>query len=137
MNDLDIFSESQGGRQGRPSGRRDPRRQGRKQRQRRRNGRAAAFFALAFIVAVFGTAGVLGYAMLDARMNPPDYEGSGTGSVTVQIKEGATGSAIAAALEEHGVVKSAEAFVKVYAKETRASSIQPPSSSKRDAVSHV
>ncbi|OLT33049.1 hypothetical protein BJF79_35305 [Actinomadura sp. CNU-125] len=32
------------------------------------------FFALAFLVAIFGTAGVLGFAMLDNRLNPPDYD---------------------------------------------------------------
>ncbi|MFD0904321.1 endolytic transglycosylase MltG [Actinomadura sediminis] len=124
MNDLDIFSEQQGGRQGRPAGRRDQRRLGKRQK-RRRNGRAAVFFALAFLVAVFGTAGVLGVAMLDNRLNPPDYDGAGTGSVTVQVTEGASGTAIAAALEDHGVVKSARAFLKVWNAETRSSSIQP------------
>ncbi|GGV33463.1 ABC transporter substrate-binding protein [Actinomadura cremea] len=125
MNDLDLFSEPQGGRQGRPAGRRDQRRLRKKQKNRRRNGRAAVFFALAFLVAIFGTAGVLGFAVLDNRLNPPDYDGAGTGSVTVQITEGASGTVIAAALEEHDVVKSARAFVKVWSGETRSSSIQP------------
>lgn len=125
MNDLDIFSEPQGGRQGRPAGRRDQRRLRKRQKRRRRNGRAAVFFALAFLVAVFGTAGVLGVAMLDNRLNPPDYDGAGTGSVTVQVTEGASGTVIAAALEDHGVVKSARAFLKVWNAETRSSSIQP------------
>ncbi|MFV2176102.1 endolytic transglycosylase MltG [Actinomadura sp. LOL_016] len=125
MNDLDLFSEPQGGRQDRPAGRRDQRRLRKKQKNRRRNGRAAVCFALAFLVAIFGTAGVLGFAVLDNRLNPPDYDGAGTGSVTVQITEGASGTVIAAALEEHDVVKSARAFVKVWSGETRSSSIQP------------
>ncbi|QFG26457.1 endolytic transglycosylase MltG [Actinomadura sp. WMMB 499] len=125
MNDLDIFSEPQDGRQGRPANRRDQRRLRKRQKRRRRNGRAAVFFALAFLVAVFGTAGVLGFAVLDNRLNPPDYDGAGTGDVTVQVKDGASGTVIAAALEEHDVVKSARAFVKVWNAETRSSSIQP------------
>ncbi|GAA4129447.1 endolytic transglycosylase MltG [Actinomadura keratinilytica] len=138
MNDLDLFSDpygdgprGQGGydeaprrrRQApRPAGRRAARR---RQRRKRRNSRAAVLFALAFLVAVGGTGGVLGLAWVDARLHPPDYEGAGTGSVTVQIKEGDSGSTIAAALHSHGVVKSARAFVKVYGKEPKAATIQP------------
>ena len=126
MNDLDLFSDPYG--DGPPPerlSRRDRRRVRRRQRRRRRNGRAAALFAMAFLVAVFGTGGVLGYAWLDDKWNPPDYAGKGTGNVTVQIKDGATGAGIGKALEEHEVVKSHRAFVKVYNKETRAPSIQP------------
>ena len=127
MNDLDLFSDPYG--DGRPSdevyGRREQRRVRKRQKRRRRNGRAAALFAMAFLVAVFGTGGVLGYAWLDNKWHPPDYAGQGSGSVTVQIKKGASGSVIGATLEEHRVVKSARAFVKAYNKETRASSIQP------------
>jgi uncharacterized YceG family protein len=128
MNDLDLFSDPY--RDGRPPlddryGRRDQRRVRKRQRRRRRNGRAAALFAMAFLVAVFGTSGVLGYAWLDNKRNPPDYDGQGSGSVTVQVKDGASGLAIGTTLEEHRVVKSARAFVQTYNKETRASSIQP------------
>ncbi|MDL4777265.1 MULTISPECIES: endolytic transglycosylase MltG [Thermomonosporaceae] len=97
----------------------------RKRQRRRRNGRAAALFAMAFIVAIFGTGGVLGVAWLDSRMHPPDYSGGGGGNVTVQIKDGDGGYVIAAALEQHDVVKSSRAFIKVYGKETKAGSIQP------------
>ncbi|MFB4312422.1 endolytic transglycosylase MltG [Actinomadura sp. GTD37] len=127
MNDLDLFSDPY--RDGRPpegrSGRRDQRRVRKRQKRRRRSGRAAALFAMAFLVAVFGTGGVLGYAWLDSKWHPPDYAGQGAGNVTVQIKEGASGSVIGLTLEGHQVVKSARAFVKAYNKETRASSIQP------------
>jgi UPF0755 protein len=131
MNDLDLFSDPYGDPygDGRPAeeqyGRRDRRRVRKRQKRRRRNGRAAALFALAFLVAVFGTGGVLGYAWLDDKRHPPDYAGQGSGNVTVQIKEGASGSVIGATLERHRVVKSSRAFVKAYAREARASSIQP------------
>ncbi|MQY09794.1 endolytic transglycosylase MltG [Actinomadura macrotermitis] len=128
MSDLDLFAEP-GGRGGpqaeEPLSRRAQRRNRRKQQRRRRKGSAAFLFALAFIVAVFGTAGVFGFAWLDNRMHPPDYSGPGAGNVSVQIKEGATGASIATTLQEHDVVKSVRGFMKVYAKETRASSIQP------------
>ncbi|MFC6883079.1 MULTISPECIES: endolytic transglycosylase MltG [Actinomadura] len=131
MNDLNLFSDPYGeGAQQQPyhdepPGRRERRRTRRRQKRRRRNGRAAALFALAFVVAVFGTGGVLGYAWLDNRMHPPDYSGQGGGNVTVQIKDGDSGSVIAVTLQQHRVVKSSRAFLKVYGKETRASGIQP------------
>lgn len=127
MNDLDLFSDPHGdGR--RPDdryGRRDQRRVRKRQKRPRRNGRPAALFAMAFLVAVFGTGGVLGYAWLDNKWHPPDYDGQGSGNVTVQIKDGASGAVIGTTLEEHRVVKSARAFVKAYNKEAKASSIQP------------
>ncbi|WP_018657988.1 endolytic transglycosylase MltG [Actinomadura flavalba] len=133
MSDLDFFPEprDEGGR-GRPQARRRPpprngqqRQRQQRQKRQRRNGKAAFLFALAFLVAIVGTGGVLGYAWLDNRMNPPDYAGAGKANVTVQVKEGATGQAIANTLQSHGVVKSVAAFMKVYAGETRASGIQP------------
>ncbi|WP_433323925.1 endolytic transglycosylase MltG [Spirillospora sp. CA-294931] len=129
MSDLDLFSDPHG--EGRPHPRqhppgRGPQRQARKRQQRRRaNGRAAGLFAMAFVVAVFGTGGLFGYVWLDKRMNPPDYKGEGSGKVTVQVKEGASGSAIASTLQEHDVVKSVRAFMKVYSKEPKATSLQP------------
>jgi len=128
MNDLDLFSDPYG--DGRPPpeerlSRRDQRGVRRPQQRRRPNGRATVLFSLAFLVAVFGTSGVLGYAWLDDKWNPPDYKGRGTGSVTVQIKDGASGVVIGKALEEHEVVKNYRAFVKVFKAEARASSIQP------------
>lgn len=127
MNDLDLFPDPYG--DGRlPEerlGRHDQRRVRKRQKRRKRSGRAAALFAMAFLVAVFGTGGVLGYAWLDNQWHPPDYPGQGSGKVTIQIKEGASGLVIGATLERHRVVKSARAFVKTYNKETRASGIQP------------
>ncbi|POM23242.1 putative aminodeoxychorismate lyase [Actinomadura rubteroloni] len=118
MNDLDLFSE-----QPREERRRRPARV--RQRRKRRSGSAAFLFSMAFLVAVVGTGGVLGAAWLNNRIHPPDYSGAGTGTVTVQVAEGATGRAIGDALQEHGVIRSVAAFLKVYAGETRASSIQP------------
>ncbi|WP_242911241.1 endolytic transglycosylase MltG [Actinomadura terrae] len=127
MNDLDLFSDpyGDGPQPEQQPGRRAQRRVRKKQRRRKGNGRAAALFAMAFIVAVFGTGGVLGAAWLDNKLHPPDYKGAGSGRVTVQIKDGDSGSAIGTTLQEHRVVKSVRAFVKAYGKETRASSIQP------------
>ncbi|WP_067488658.1 endolytic transglycosylase MltG [Actinomadura hibisca] len=128
MNDLDLFSDPYG-RDGQPvdgpPGRRGQRTARKKQRKRKRKNSAVVFFSLAILVAVLGTGGVLGYAFLDNRMNPPDYEGQGAGHVTVQVKEGDLGGTIAATLQKHDVIKSVRAFMKVYANEPDASKIQP------------
>ncbi|GAA2633257.1 endolytic transglycosylase MltG [Actinomadura fulvescens] len=139
MNELDLFSDPHGSD---PYGQgRDPHAQGhltderlsrgaqrqtrKRQKRKRHSGRAAVFFSLAFIVALVGTGGVFGFAWLDKRIHPPDFDGAGAGNVTVQIKEGDSGSAIGATLQSHNVVKSVRAFVKVYGKEPKAGSIQP------------
>ncbi|RFU43163.1 endolytic transglycosylase MltG [Actinomadura logoneensis] len=106
-------------------GRDEQRRSRKRQRRRKGKGRAAVLFALAFLVAIVGTGGVLGYAWLDGRMHPPDYTGAGSGNVIVQVKDGDSGSAIAATLQQHDVVKSVRAFLKVYGHEPKASSLQP------------
>ncbi|XVQ07959.1 endolytic transglycosylase MltG [Spirillospora sp. CA-255316] len=129
MNDLDLFSDSdpygdRGYARG-PEPRRGRRAGRQRQRRRRRNGRAAFLFAMAFLVAVLGTGGVLGVAWVDQRLHPPDYEGQGSGAVTVQIKDGDSGSTIAATLLSHEVVKSTRAFVSVYGKNPKAAGIQP------------
>jgi UPF0755 protein len=54
-----------------------------------------------------------------------DYRGSGTGSVEVVIPAGATGDKIGEALENAGVVKSAETFYQRIVGDDRGGSIQP------------
>jgi UPF0755 protein len=125
MNDLDLFDESPRGGGGGRGGRRGQRQMRKRQRRRRRNGRAAIMFALAFLVAVLGSGGLVGYVTLHDLMVPPDYKGQGSGEVTVQIKDGDSVSMMGDRLEQGQVVKSARAFVKVARTEPRANSIQP------------
>ncbi len=61
----------------------------------------------------------------DLLGGPDDYSGRGTGSVVVEVAEGANGQQIADALAEKDVVKSAEAFYQVSLSDSRAQSIQP------------
>ncbi|MFD4399332.1 endolytic transglycosylase MltG [Kitasatospora sp. NPDC058397] len=81
---------------------------------RRRNGLACALTALA-LVAVFGGAGLAGYAWLQGQRTPPaaaDFAGQGTGSVQVSVPEGAGLSQIASTLVRNGVVASSLAFTR-------------------------
>jgi UPF0755 protein len=54
-----------------------------------------------------------------------DYSGPGTGSVEVSVPAGATGVQIGEALEQAGVVKTAEAFYQESLSDDRSSMIQP------------
>lgn len=56
---------------------------------------------------------------------PEDYEGEGSGEVSVEIPEGAGGVEIGQVLAELEVVASAEAFANVAAADPRSTSIQP------------
>lgn len=56
---------------------------------------------------------------------PEDYEGEGSGEVTVEIPEGAGGGQIGQVLLEADVVASAEAFSNLAAADPRATGIQP------------
>lgn len=95
---------------------------------RRPKGRGATGVVVALVVLVLiGTAGVLGGRALLSRFggSAPDYDGTGTGEVRVQVVKGATASAIAETLENAGVVKSAAAFRAVAREDERALRIQP------------
>lgn len=100
-------------------------RRGRRRKKSRRGRRLAPFIAVAFLVAVVGGGGYVGFTALSGFLNPPDYKGQGTGSVTVQIQEGDSVRQMGGRLEQAHVVKSSGAFYKVAKRDVRATSIQP------------
>ena len=61
----------------------------------------------------------------DRFSSAPDFSGSGTGQVVVQVKPGETAAVVARTLATLGVVKSAEAFRSTAAKDPKSVSIQP------------
>jgi peptidoglycan lytic transglycosylase G len=127
MNDLDLFSDPSpdGHLPADRMGRRAQKAVRRQQRRKRAGGRAAVLFALAFLVAVGGSGLVIGYAVLDGYLHPPDYQGQGTGEVTIEVKDGDLVSQIGTTLEHQQVVKSARAFNAAAKTEPKASTIQP------------
>jgi UPF0755 protein len=78
-----------------------------------------------FLLAVLGGVGLGGRALLSSFSSPADYEGTGTGEVVVQIRQGDTARDIAATLLEKGVVKSIGAFTEAAADDTRSRGLQP------------
>ncbi|WP_344464361.1 endolytic transglycosylase MltG, partial [Kitasatospora kazusensis] len=92
----------------------------------RRNSGACLVVALALVGGVAG-AGWWGYGFYQSHFGPPpDYKGSGTGSVSVEIKAG-SGEQMGATLQASDVVKSVKAFVAAFTNNSKAGSIQPGS----------
>ncbi|MFD8708228.1 endolytic transglycosylase MltG [Kitasatospora sp. NPDC059648] len=91
----------------------------------RRNGGACLVVALV-LVGLLGGAGWWGYGFYQDHFGPPpDFTGEGTGSVQVEVKQGAVGGQIGLALKNAGVVKSVDAFTKACDAEPKCGTIQP------------
>lgn len=97
--------------------------------RRRRAGRSCLLLVVLMVVALTGA----GYAVSKVaevslpgvKQSDPDYSGAGSGSVTIVVKEGDTGGAIAATLLKAGVVKSTGAFVQAASASRDFGSVQP------------
>lgn len=95
----------------------------------RKHGKGTA--ALKLVVALLVVVGLLAGAAFAAKAvlqrDPaaPDYSGSGTGEVVVQVKPGENLTAVGATLLGKGVVKSREAFRKATLDEPDATKLQP------------
>ncbi len=99
------------------------------QRRRRRRRRTIIAVALSLVLVVgLGVGGFLVIRPLledrgDSRAQ--DFPGPGSGSVSVTIEQGATGTAMADTLVDAGVVASREAFVQAFNANPDAAQIQP------------
>ncbi|MFB7082322.1 endolytic transglycosylase MltG [Streptomyces sp. NPDC056308] len=72
-----------------------------------------------------GGVGYLGYTYWQDKFGPaPDYAGTGTGDVEVEITKGALGYDIGNILKQKGVVKSVDAFVAAQNENPKGKSIQ-------------
>ncbi|MGA5699486.1 endolytic transglycosylase MltG [Peterkaempfera bronchialis] len=77
------------------------------------------------LVGILGGGGYYGYTFYQGHFGPPpDFTGKGTGSVQVEIPDGASGTQMGVELKKAGVVKSVDAFVKAYTAEKKAVNIQ-------------
>ncbi|WP_188310081.1 endolytic transglycosylase MltG [Streptomyces sp. CBMA123] len=90
----------------------------------RRNSGACLVVALV-LFGLLGGAGWWGYGFYKDHFGPPpDFTGEGTGSVQVEVKQGAVGGQIGATLKAAGVVKSVDAFTKACDAEPKCGTIQ-------------
>ncbi|WP_124039413.1 endolytic transglycosylase MltG [Neoactinobaculum massilliense] len=89
----------------------------------------SGWFALcivALVVVIITAAAVITVPMVTGGTKiVSDYEGTGSGSVTVTVPDGATGTEIANILSDEGVVATPGAFIKAFNADGRSSSIQP------------
>ncbi|MFE5243146.1 MULTISPECIES: endolytic transglycosylase MltG [unclassified Streptomyces] len=95
-----------------------------KGKKKSRNG-CACLGVAAVLVGGLGGVGYFGYSYYQSQFGEaPDYTGSGSGSVQVEIPEGALGYEIANTLKKAGVVKSVDAFISAQNGNPKGKSIQ-------------
>ena len=70
---------------------------------------------------------VAGSMLIRSYLGPTDFEGAGSGSVTVRIEPGASAGRVAEVLAGAGVVASPQAFVNVTEKRAKSGSLRPGS----------
>ncbi|MCL7458447.1 endolytic transglycosylase MltG [Micromonospora sp. MSM11] len=91
-------------------------------------GRGKTVLALLLAFVLLGTIGggaFYGFDRVQGYFVTPDYDGAGTGEVTVEIKQGALIADMANALVAADVVKSAKAFIEAAEGNARSKNIQP------------
>ncbi|KAB1916769.1 endolytic transglycosylase MltG [Micromonospora noduli] len=123
IDDLDLgFDEPERGEKGRH------RRGFRKGKGKSGGGRGKTFLALLMALLLLGTIGGGAFYGFDRIQNyfvTPDYDGSGAGEITVEIKNGALLADMADALVAADVVKSQKAFIEAAEANSRSKNIQP------------
>lgn len=111
------------------TGDRPPRRQRRAAEKRRKRRRRRTLFILFISLVVVGGAIGGAYAglkpMIASLTAPKDWTGTGTGSIEVQVPNGASGAQIGTVLAKAGVVKTAKAFADAAGNDPRSQGIQP------------
>lgn len=113
MSDLGLTMDTE------PRSRRRGKNGGSRGRRKDKRGRSgcAVFVAFSIVIALIATGGWYAYGFIKDRFGPPpDYSGSGTEgtSVVVIVKPGWVASQIGNELKRAQVVKSVDAFTKVY-----------------------
>jgi uncharacterized YceG family protein len=130
MSNTDFWGEEEpprrgsgGGRLSAVQSRQDTSSKRKREKRKRRGGGAAVMAALLFLVVVLGGGGYFGYTKLKNYMQPADYEGPGTGSVTIEVAKGDFTTKVGQTLQKRDVVKSVKAFTQEAG--TKLTSLQP------------
>ncbi|HEX7744070.1 MAG TPA: endolytic transglycosylase MltG [Micromonosporaceae bacterium] len=122
IDELDlVFDEQERGRKGRH-------RRGGARDRNRRGARAKTVVALLMAFLLLGTLGAgawYGFDRVQGFFLTPDYEGTGTGQLTIEVKPGQTIAEIGNTLVTAGVVKSTKAFIEAAKANPQSQKIQP------------
>ncbi|TDC73261.1 endolytic transglycosylase MltG [Micromonospora sp. KC606] len=122
IDDLDLgFDEQERGEKGRH-------RRGFRKRNSKSGGAGKTVFALVMALVLLGGIGGGAFYGFDRIQNyfvTPDYDGTGKGDTTVEVKQGALIADIGDALVAADVVKSTKAFIEAAEANSRAKNIQP------------
>jgi UPF0755 protein len=122
IDELDLAFDEHAER-GRPRHRRGGRKSG--AQGGKTGGRSAVAFLMAFILlAVLGGGAYLGYSKIRGFFTAADYDGEGTGTVQVQIKDNSTLTDMGNVLVDADVVKSTKAFTDAAEENPRGKNIQ-------------
>jgi UPF0755 protein len=90
-----------------------------------RSGRSAVAFLMAFVLlAVLGGGVYFGYSKIKGFFTAADYDGAGTGTVQVEIKDNSTLTEMGNVLVDADVVKSTKAFTDAAEENPRGKNIQ-------------
>ncbi|AQU69668.1 endolytic transglycosylase MltG [Streptomyces niveus] len=96
-----------------------------KSKKKRRGGGACLVASLVLVAGVAG-GGYYAYQFWQERFGPPaDFSGAGTGTVQVEIPQGAGLAEMGGLLKKSGVVKSAQAFIDAAGEHPKGKAIQP------------
>ena len=99
-------------------------------------GKSAVAFLMAFILlAVLGGGAYLGYSKIKGLFTAADYDGAGTGTVQIVIKDNDTISAMGDTLVDADVVKSTAAFVDAANANPQGKNIRPGTYNMRKQMS--
>ncbi|GAC1445038.1 MAG: endolytic transglycosylase MltG [Mycobacteriales bacterium] len=95
-------------------------------RQKRRLPRLVAVLVVLVALALLGVTAAYGVSKIRSHFgSAPDYAGSGSGQVVIQVNDGESAFGLAPRLVQLDVVKSAAAFRKAAAADTKATDLQP------------
>src|SRR4051812_2361839 len=101
-----------------------PSRRGQQRARTRRRRRSGGILLLAVLLLLGAIAGG-GYYVFSSVFSTPDFDGDGTGSVIVQVKQGDSTTQIGSTLTQRGVVAGVQAFNEAAAEDSRIRSVQP------------
>lgn len=121
MNELELtFKEPSS-----PRGRHRHRRGGKPRKSSRRGRNVFALVVVLVVIGALAGGGWYGLNWVRSHFEVPDYTTGGTGEITIEVKQGDTGTDIAYTLYEADVVASTEAFINACNVNPQCSAIQP------------